>query len=74
MHHKNKEEENVNSREDFCPACVALPLAFSAGASAQMASKFGADLITMYVLAGIGVSSVIVFIYYMFFKKCDTCY
>jgi hypothetical protein len=60
-------------KEEFCPACVAVPVAFSSGISAKIADNYNINIWYIRILVTISFISISVFLYYMFIKKCDTC-
>ncbi len=72
-----------NIKEDFCPACVAIPMAMAGiGASAYGASEDKHTNKDEYkarkkLIFGIGVSftlvSILVAIYFIYFKDCKKC-
>lgn len=63
-------------REPFCGACVAgvaaLAGAGAAGGSSKAQNKKTKDII-FYTGAGITLISILVLIYLLCFKKCETC-
>ena len=76
---ENKNKEDV--KEEFCPPCLAaIPIAFAAsGVGVSQAidgtteKKNKIKNIIFVVSSVIGISAVMVFIYFKFFKKCTTC-
>ena len=68
-----KEEE---TKEEFCGACVAVPLALLGAGAATASSSSGYKLrktILLWGGIGLGVIALIIFIYFKFIKKCSTC-
>lgn len=69
-------EKNEEIKESFCPACVAVPLAMAgAGAAGAGSSQKDKDLKKFMMIGGIVVSviSILVAVYFLFIKKCQTC-
>ncbi len=74
MLHNNKK----NEREDFCGACLAVPLAMvGVGVGAAGATTKGSHQKTKKILLWSGVATVIIalliVIYFLFIKKCSNC-
>jgi hypothetical protein len=69
-------QKNEEYREPFCGACVAgvaaLAGAGTAGGSSKVKDKKTKDLI-FYIGASVTILSIIILIYLLCFKKCDTC-
>jgi lipoprotein signal peptidase len=56
-------------KEDFCPACLTIPLAFAGAGTA-----FGSHNKAKYKWAmWITIISVVLTIYFIYVKKCTTC-
>lgn len=71
---KRKEE----TKESFCPACVAVPLALAgAGASAAGANQKGKHKQRKQIMLWGGITTIIISIliavYFLFIKKCTKC-
>jgi uncharacterized membrane protein YsdA (DUF1294 family) len=69
---------NSNSKENFCGACITVPLAMAgAGVGAIGANQKGQHKKRKkYILiTGISISLIftIISVYILFIKKCDTC-
>ena len=72
--HENKKD----SKEGFCGACLAVPLAMAGvGVGAAGATAKGSQKKTRKMLIWTGVITVIlsllIAVYYMFIKKCQSC-
>lgn len=69
-------EKNEEIKESFCPACIALPLAMAGvGATGAGSSQKDKNLKKWMMIGGIVVSviSILVAVYFLFIKKCQTC-
>jgi len=67
-----------DTKESFCGACLAVPLAFAgAGASAYGSRSKGTHKKRKKMIFWLGIIAVIlsiaVAVYYMWIKKCDEC-
>lgn len=71
-------------KENFCPACLAIPLVFAGvgGAGAAKSSEENPEetikrkkmnKFIYYTSIATVILSIAVFIYYMFIKKCEDC-
>ncbi len=63
-------------KEDFCPVCLAIPLAFAAvGAKEAGDENTVKERKKMYYMIGKGsfILAIILFIYYLY-KPCDECF
>lgn len=70
--------EGDESKESFCGACLAVPLAFAgAGVSAYGSKSKGKHKKQKKIIFWLGIVSVLISVmiavYYMFIKKCDEC-
>ena len=66
------------TKESFCGACLAVPLAFAgAGASAYGSGSKGKHKKRKKIMFWLGILSVVVSLaiagYYLFIKKCEEC-
>lgn len=66
------------TKENFCGACLAVPLAFAgAGASAYGSGSKGKHKKRKQIMFWLGIVSVIISLciagYYLFIKKCEEC-
>jgi len=73
---KNKEEEET--KETFCPVCLAVPLAFAgAGVTSVGANQSSVykrrKTILLYGGIVVGVISLMIIVYYKFIRDCDSC-
>jgi hypothetical protein len=71
-------ENRNDSRENFCGACLAVPLAMvGVGVGAAGATTKGSHQRTKKVLLWSGVATVIISlliaIYFLYIKKCSSC-
>lgn len=71
----NKEVKNDNDnekklKEDFCPACVAIPIAMASGG---VGSQFTQNKYIVWGSILITIAMIGVYIYYKYIKKCSTC-
>ena len=69
-------EKNENVKEDFCPVCLAIPLAFaSVGAKEAGDENIDKKSKKMYYRIGKGsfILAIILFIYYLY-KPCVECF
>jgi hypothetical protein len=68
-----KEEEQ---KEDFCPACVSIPLAFLGAGTSAYGLK-GSYKKQKKILFWVGISmvllSIFIAVYYLWIKKCEEC-
>jgi arginine exporter protein ArgO len=72
----SEQNENHNTREDFCAACVTAPLAFlGAGVAGAGANKKGSHKRTKQILlwGGIVFTLLSLAVALYFWRKCDTC-
>jgi hypothetical protein len=65
-------------KEDFCPSCLAIPLAMAGvGASAIGANKKGAYKTQKKILFWSGIATILlaifIIVYFTFIKKCSDC-
>ena len=77
MKYRNlKENEQEPIRENFCGACVAIPLALTGigiSASSGVGSYQKNKKIMLYVGLGITIISVLFAVYFLYIKKCTDC-
>lgn len=68
--------EKEEIREDFCPSCLAVPLAFAGvGASAYGSQTNGGDKNKKKVFLYIGIGSfILALLIWIYFKKIKKCY
>ena len=67
---KTINDNDKNLKENFCPACVTIPIAIASGGIGSQNTG------NKYILWGsifISLIMVIIFIYYTYIKKCSTC-
>ena len=71
-----KDEKKEDIKEDFCPPCLAIPLAFGGAGGAKFSESISNPTTRKWIMGGfiaITVLAVAVFIYFKFIKKCNTC-
>lgn len=71
-------QQNEETKEDFCPSCVAVPLAFAGvGASAYGSQSNGKYRKNQKIMLCIGIStiilSILIFLYFRYVKNCKGC-
>lgn len=68
---------NEEVKEDFCPSCLAIPLAMAGVGVSAAGSKKGNHQKKRKMMLWIGISMTVVFsliaIYFLFIKKCKEC-
>lgn len=72
------EKNSKEVQEDFCPACVAVPLAFAgAGAAGVGMNKKGGrqkyKKMLLYIGVPTAIISILVAVYFLWIKKCEEC-
>ena len=76
---RNMNRKIKDRRENFCPACLAVPLAFagagasSAGAKNSDSSNSSNNKILFWGGIGVLVLSLMVAVYYKYYKDCEAC-
>ena len=70
-----KEEKEI--KEDFCPSCVVVPLAFAGVGVSAYSQTNGQYKKQKKIMLWVGVGSVLVslaiFVYFKYIKKCNEC-
>lgn len=68
---------HINTKENFCPSCVTIPLAMSGVGLTSMAGGFDNHKKKKKIILWIGIFTTIVSfiigIYYICFKNCQEC-
>lgn len=65
----------TNAKEDFCGACLAAPLAaFGVGMSGVGAGSYKKKKnIILWVGIGTTILAILIAVYFLWIKKCDSC-
>lgn len=67
-------KKEIEGREDFCGACVALPLAFiGAGASQYSSSKVAYKTRQRILFWGMISTALLLLVTLWYYQKCDSC-
>ena len=70
----NDEAKNENDdkkiKEDFCPACIAIPIAMASGG---VGTQFTHNKYIIWGSILVTVLMIFIYIYYKYIKKCSSC-
>ena len=75
---KEEDKDKEDTKEDFCGACLAVPLALiGAGAGAVGSNQKGKHKKTKNIMMWGGIAtvviSILIAIYFLWIKKCNDC-